>query len=65
MQYREKIKKTRGPAQDALKQRAMRVLKQKKMYENQRDQLANQAFNMEQASFATAQLKDTMVTVRV
>ena len=31
--YREQIKKTRpGPAQDAVKARAMRVLKQKRMY---------------------------------
>lgn len=32
--YREQIKKTRpGPAQDAIKARAMRVLKQRKMYD--------------------------------
>ena len=31
--YREQIKKTRpGPAQEAIKARAMRILKQKKMY---------------------------------
>lgn len=31
--YKEQIKKTRpGPAQEAVKARAMRVLKQKKMY---------------------------------
>lgn len=31
--YKEQIKKTRpGPAQDAVKARAMRVLKQKRMY---------------------------------
>lgn len=31
--YREQIKKTRpGPAQEAVKARAMRVLKQKRMY---------------------------------
>lgn len=32
-QYKEQIKKTRpGPAQEAVKARAMRVLKQKRMY---------------------------------
>lgn len=30
--YKEQIKKTRGPAQDAIKARAMRVLKQKRMW---------------------------------
>jgi len=61
--YKEKINKTRGPAQEALKQRAMRVLKQKKMYESQRDQMSQQVFNMEQTSWATQSLKDTVVTV--
>ncbi len=34
VRYREQMKKMRpGPAQNAIKQRAMRVLKQKKMYD--------------------------------
>ena len=33
------------------------------MYESQRENLANQSFNMEQANFATQMLKDTKVTV--
>ncbi|KAK9707683.1 Vacuolar protein-sorting-associated protein 60 [Basidiobolus ranarum] len=41
----------------------MRVLKQKKLYEGQRDQMQQQVFNMEQASFATENLRDTIVTV--
>lgn len=44
-------------------QKAMRVLKQKKMYEQQRDNLMAQSFNMEQANMATQMLKDTKVTV--
>ncbi|KAH0867607.1 hypothetical protein HID58_074629 [Brassica napus] len=47
--YREQIQKTRsGPVQQALKARAMRLLKQKKMYEGQRDMLYNQTFNLDQ-----------------
>jgi len=61
--YKEKMKKTRGPALEALKQRAMRILKQKKMYEQQRDQMSNQVFNMEQTTWATQSLKDTVTTV--
>ena len=41
----------------------MRVLKQRKMYEAQRENLNNQSFNMEQANFATQMLKDTKTTV--
>lgn len=46
-----------------VKQRALRVLKQKRHYESQLEGLRNQAFNMEQANYATQQLKDTKVTV--
>lgn len=64
VKYKEQLKKTRNPsAQRMLKQRAMRVLKQKRMYEGQRDQLMQQSFNMEQANFATQTLKDTITTV--
>jgi len=64
IQYREKMKKTKpGPARNALQQKAVRILKQKKMYEQQRDQLMSQSFNMEQANFATQSLKDTVTTV--
>ena len=51
------------PSQNMVKQRALRVLKQKRMYENQLEGLRNQSFNMEQANFATQQLKDTKTTV--
>ncbi|VVA97140.1 unnamed protein product [Arabis nemorensis] len=62
--YREQIKKTRpGPAQEAVKARAMRVLKQKKMYEGQRDMLYNQTFNLDQVSFAAEGLKDAQQTM--
>lgn len=32
------------------------------MYENQRDQLSQQSFNMEQSNFAIQGMKDTQVT---
>ena len=40
------------------------VLKQKRLYENQREQLYNQQFNMEQTSFALESIKDTAQTVQ-
>ena len=39
------------------------MLKQKRMYQGQLEGLRNQSFNMQQASFATQQLKDTKTTV--
>lgn len=41
----------------------MRVLKQKRMYEAQMSQLTQQSFNMESASLATENLRNTMATV--
>ena len=62
--YKDQMKKMRdGPSKNMVKQRAMRVLKQKKMYENRLEGLRNQSFNMEQANFGTQQLKDTKTTV--
>ncbi|KAJ3052845.1 hypothetical protein HK097_005572 [Rhizophlyctis rosea] len=64
MKYRDQMKKMReGPAKNAVKQKAMRVLKQKKLYEGQRDQLMQQSFNMEQAAMTTENLKNTLATV--
>ena len=53
-----------GPAKNLVKQKALRVLKQKRHYEAQLDGLRQQSFNMEQTNFATQQLKDTKTTVR-
>lgn len=52
-----------GPAKQALKQKALKVLKQRKMYEAQKDQLQAQAFNIEQAGMTTDGLKSVMVQV--
>uniref|UniRef100_A0A6N2LRR0 Charged multivesicular body protein 5 n=1 Tax=Salix viminalis TaxID=40686 RepID=A0A6N2LRR0_SALVM len=61
--YKEQIKNTRpGPAQVAVKARAMRVLKQKRMYEGQRDMLYNQTFNLDQVAFASEGIKDAQQT---
>ena len=50
-------------AQDAVQQRALRTLKQKRMYESQLAQLVQQTFNMESAALATENLRNTMATV--
>ncbi|XP_076617898.1 charged multivesicular body protein 5 [Chaetodon auriga] len=64
VKYKEQMKKMRdGPSKNMVKQKAMRVLKQKRMYEGQRDNLMQQSFNMEQANYTIQSLKDTKTTV--
>mmetsp|Transcript_21417 Transcript_21417/g.29966 ORF Transcript_21417/g.29966 Transcript_21417/m.29966 type:complete len:206 (+) Transcript_21417:93-710(+) len=63
--YKEQMAKLKPgtSSHNTIKQKALRVLKQKKMYEQQRDQMSAQQFNMEQANFTTQSLKDTAVTI--
>jgi len=62
--YTEQLKKMKpGPAKQAVQKRAMNILKQKKMYEGQKDNTMNQQFNMEQIMFAQEGLKETADTV--
>lgn len=62
--YKDQLAKMReGPSKNSVKQKAMRVLKQKKQYEAQVESLRNQSFNMEQANYANQTLKDTQATV--
>lgn len=64
VKYKDQMKKMReGPGKNQLKQKALRILKQKRMYENQRDQLSQQSFNMEQSNFAIQGMKDTQTTL--
>ncbi|TKA78744.1 hypothetical protein B0A49_02981 [Cryomyces minteri] len=52
-----------GPGKAAIKQKALKVLRQRKLYESQRDQLQQQSWNMEQAGMMQDNLKNTMTTV--
>ncbi|KAI9484473.1 Snf7-domain-containing protein [Zychaea mexicana] len=67
--YRDQMKKMReGPAKVqcqalAVQQKALRVLKQRKLYEAQQDNLQQQSFNMEQAQMTTENLRNVMATV--
>lgn len=49
--------------QSAIQQRALRVLRQKRLYESQLSQLQQQSYNMEQATMTTENLRNTMATV--
>jgi len=62
--YQQRLAKMRdGPGKSAIKQKALKVLQQRKMYEGQRDQLQQQSWNMEQAGMMQDNLKNTMTTV--
>lgn len=64
VKYKDQMKKMKeGPGKNQLKQKALRILKQKRMYESQRDQLAQQSFNMEQSNLAIQGMKDIQTTV--
>ena len=58
------MKKTQGSANQTYKKRALEVLKRKRMYEGQRDQLSAQSFNLDQTAFAIETVKATQVTVQ-
>jgi len=65
IKYRQQMQRMRpGPAQNGIKQRALKVMKQKKMYEQQRDQLMGQSFNLEQANMMTQTMQDTVAIVQ-
>ncbi|KAG7879204.1 hypothetical protein KL905_003401 [Ogataea polymorpha] len=62
--YQQKMAKMRdGPGKAAIKQRALKVLKQRKQLEAQKDQLDAQSWNISQAQMTTENLKNTMITV--
>lgn len=64
--YQGKISKMRdGPGKAALKQKAIKLLRQRKQIEAQKDQLESQLWNMTQALMTTENLKNTMITVDV
>merc|ERR1711976_327686 len=64
LKYKTQMSKVRpGPTKKQIQQKALRVLKQKKMLESQRENMANTSFNMDQTNFAIQSIKDTQVTV--
>merc|ERR1712014_553709 len=64
LKYKTQMSKVRpGPTKKQVQQKALRVLKQKKMLEGQRENMANTSFNMDQTNFAIQSMKDTQVTV--
>ena len=63
VKFKDQLRRVKGPTAEGIKRRALETLKRKKMYESQRDQMAGQAFNVEQTAFAIETVKDTQTTV--
>jgi hypothetical protein len=62
MGYKKQMSKMKpGPARKQVEAKALRLLKQKKMYEKQRESLYNQSFNLDQTRFAQENVKETVV----
>ena len=58
------MSKTKSPGiKNQLKQKALKLLKQKKLYETQRDQVMSQGFNLDQANMARESMEATVTTV--
>jgi DNA-dependent RNA polymerase auxiliary subunit epsilon len=55
---------TRVPLMPETSAPLLQVLKQKKLYETQRDQLYNQQFNVEQTAFVMENVQDSVQTVQ-
>jgi hypothetical protein len=62
--YKEQMKTAKGSSQQSIKKRAMQTLKQKKMYEAQRDQMVQQGFNIDSTKFAIDMVQDQQVAVQ-
>jgi len=62
--YKEKLRTTKNPGtKKNIQKRAMDVLKRKRMYESQRDQMMGQQFNLDQAAFGIESAKATVESV--
>jgi charged multivesicular body protein 5 len=61
--YKSQLAKAKGPAKQGIQKRAMDALRRKKQYEQQRDQLTGQMFNLDQTAYALESIKDTQTTV--
>lgn len=59
LRYKDQLKKASPAMKANIQKRALGTLKRKKMYEAQRDNMCNQAFNIEQTAFAIETMQDT------
>eukprot|EP01084_Bolivina_argentea_P033760 62431_1 len=58
LELKKKMQKAKGAAKNSYKQKALKLLKQKKQYEQQRDRMMGQQMNVDNAKFAQQSIKD-------
>lgn len=54
-----------GPGKESIKRQALQLLQQKKQYEQQRQLMMGQSFNLEQTNFTVESMRSTVDTVTV
>eukprot|EP00356_Strombidium_inclinatum_P002560 CAMPEP_0170478692 /NCGR_PEP_ID=MMETSP0208-20121228/183_1 /TAXON_ID=197538 /ORGANISM="Strombidium inclinatum, Strain S3" /LENGTH=223 /DNA_ID=CAMNT_0010750989 /DNA_START=23 /DNA_END=694 /DNA_ORIENTATION=+ len=63
MQVKKEMVNAKGMRKKTLQQKALHILKRRKMYDNQLGHLQNQQFNVDQVAFANESIQDTLNTV--
>jgi len=64
IELKKKMKKAKGAAKNSYKQKALKLLKQKKQYEMQRDRMMGQQMNLDNAKYAQQSIKDNADMVK-
>merc|ERR1712110_218508 len=62
-EIKKQMATAKGTRLNTLKQKALMILKRRKMYDNQVNQVMNQQFNIDQVAFTTESINDTINTV--
>eukprot|EP00485_Elphidium_margaritaceum_P005918 CAMPEP_0202696066 /NCGR_PEP_ID=MMETSP1385-20130828/9439_1 /ASSEMBLY_ACC=CAM_ASM_000861 /TAXON_ID=933848 /ORGANISM="Elphidium margaritaceum" /LENGTH=225 /DNA_ID=CAMNT_0049352169 /DNA_START=42 /DNA_END=719 /DNA_ORIENTATION=- len=64
LEIKKKMQRAKGAAKNALKQKALKLLKQKKQYESQRDRMYGQQMNIDNTKYATQSIQDNANMVK-
>ena len=65
LEIKQQMARLRPAQQGPLKQKALNILKRKKMYDQQRMQMQTRSFNLEQTQFAIDSVKEAVDHVQV
>ena len=60
---KNQLKTAKGTSKKSLQQKALGVLRRRKMYDVQLNNIMNQQFNVDQVQFASESIQDTISTV--
>ena len=64
LQIKNQMKTAKGTSYKTLQQKALNVLRRRKMYDAQLSNVMNQQFNIDQVQFTTETITNTIETVR-